>query len=439
MQGKQRNLLAVGVVVLLLFVIGMSYLRSLNASANSTLVGRTSTATSSPTGNAQKIAQGFVHSLPGAVANVPTPAPTATMVPPTPTPPPHVTAPVAPPPSPPQPPPPTAITYPVGTQPLPYANGVRLAGRQLVDGSGKVIRLIGVNESHLEYFCTADHMQPADFQAMRSWGFDTVRFTLSSEYWNHCAGYQNTVKTVVANAESVGLYVILVLQWNAPFNTPYDQTHGGTQYPMPDSGQDVTFWRDLATTYRGDNRVLFDLLGEPHDISWSTWLNGGPVTVSTTSPFPIYPVSGTYQTPGMRALAQMIRGIGNNVIIISGNEYGYDLSGVAAGDVVNVSNVMYGTHPFDWPGKQAAEWDYNFGILSTRLPVIITEFGGYNCQTTYASQLITYANQHNMSWLAWNWGVGVCTEPNILATWGGEPTTPYGIYIQQQALAIYTP
>ncbi len=331
---------------------------------------------------------------------------------------------------------PTATNVPPPPpQALPFATGVRVSGRQFVDASGRVIRLIGVNESHLEYFCTADHMGVADFQAMRSWGFDTVRFTLSSEYWNHCDGYQATVKTVVANAESVGMYVILVLQWNAPFNTPYDLTHGGAQYPMPDNAQDVTFWQQVATTYRGDNRVLFDLMGEPHDISWSTWLDGGPVTVST----PQYPISGTYQAIGMLQLSQMIRAIGTNVIILSGNEYGYDLSGVLKGYHVTLPNIVYGTHPFDWSGKQLPEWNYNFGSVSEYYPVIVTEFGGYDCTTRYSSQVIAYANEYNLSWLAWNWGVGICTEPNILATWAGAPTSPYGIYIKDQALAIYRP
>src|SRR5690606_114786 len=38
------------------------------------------------------------------------------------------------------------------------------------------------------------------------------------------------------------------------------------------------FWREFATRYQDHPAVLFELMNEPHDVSWDVWRNGGPVT-----------------------------------------------------------------------------------------------------------------------------------------------------------------
>ena len=376
------------------------------------------------------------------------PSPTPTKVPPTPVPP----TPVPPTPVPPTPVPPAP--NPPGNpqpQPLPAAVGVHLNGNQVVDANGNTIRLIGTNFSLLEYSCYDQHMTVNDFKVMRTWGLNVVRLPLSSELWFHCGPnqngdvYRNAVTTAVANAESAGMYVILTLQWNSPFNLPQDQQHGGLQYPMPDSNQDVHFWQNVASLYKQDTRVLFDMMGEPHNVDFNTWFNGGTIVIVPDGKFPYYPQQGNYQAIGMKALAQDIRAIAPNIIIASGIDYAYDLSGLGKGYALPVSNVMYGSHPFDYSSKQPSGFDYAFGNYSNQYAIIFTELGQYNdlgngnCGTDYVSQVINYANQHNFSWLSWNWGTaGGCGGPTLLADWNGNPTQ-YGAYIKSQSLAIYHP
>jgi hypothetical protein len=97
---------------------------------------------------------------------------------------------------------------------------------------------------------------------------------------------------------------------------------------------------------------------------------------------------------------------------------------------------MYGTHPFDWSNKQAGNWGNAFANYAGTYAIALTEFGEYDCNTHYISQLVPYANAHNLSWLSWNWGVGSCAAPNILQGYTGTPTS-YGAYLKQQSLAIY--
>lgn len=303
--------------------------------------------------------------------------------------------------------------------------------------------LVGVNRSSLEYSCAGDdHLALADFQAMRQWGANVVRLPISSEFWANaggaCPGYRATVQRVVADARAARLFVILDLQWSAPFDLPADRTRGGVQCPMPDTGKDLAMWKDIATLYRHDTGVLFDLYGEPYDITWSTWLNGGAITegcyiIGGPS---LAREPGTYQAIGMRELVRQIRVIApDNVIIVAGINWGYDLSGVLSGFAVAGKNVAYDSHPFDYGNKQPDDWYRAFGHTATRYPVIVGEFGSYNCGTGYIEQAINYFKSQNISWLAWTWQTGSCSGPSLLADWSGKPSAPYGSFIQRQMQA----
>jgi endoglucanase len=323
--------------------------------------------------------------------------------------------------------------------PTPLYTGLSVRGTQILDAQGQVVTLIGAARPSLEYLCAGDgHFQMTDFLAMRSWGMNVVRIPLSSAFWANlggtCPNYHLTVTTAVANAEAAGLYVILDLQWNAPLDLPIDGSHGGGQYPMPDAGRDLAFWHDLATIYRSDPDVLFDLFGEPHDISWDTWLNGGEIRTSTFIGNQYGTGEGFYQAIGMANLVTQVRAIApKNLIILGGLEWGYDLAGLDQGYELQAPNILYATHPFDQPTKSPADWPHDFGDLSEHAPVIATEFGDYDCQTGYIATAIAYFTAHQMSWLAWAWNVGRCDNPSLLLNWSGAPNIPYGAYIRQQA------
>jgi aryl-phospho-beta-D-glucosidase BglC (GH1 family) len=336
----------------------------------------------------------------------------------------------------------TAHMPPATATAVPAPIGVRVQGTRLYS-QGHPITLLGVNRSSLEYSCAGDeHLAPADFQAMRQWGANVVRLPISSEFWANaggaCPGYQQTVERVVASARAAQLFVILDLQWSAPFDRPDDRTRGGVQCPMPDAGKDLAMWKDIAALYHSDTGVLFDLYGEPYDISWSTWLNGGTITegcyiIGGPS---LTKETGTYRAIGMRDLVRQIRAIASdNVIVVAGTNWGYDLSGILDGFALADKNIVYDTHPFDYGNKQPGDWYRAFGHTATRYPVIVGVFGSYNCGTGYIEQAIQYFNSQRISWLAWSWQTGSCSGPSLLADWSGAPSVPYGKTIQQQMRA----
>jgi endoglucanase len=323
---------------------------------------------------------------------------------------------------------------------LPPAEHLAVRGTQIVDGDGRAVTLVGATDYSLEFTCAGDgHFHLADFQAMRSWGMNTVRITLSSTFWRNfdgsCPDYPGTVAAAVANAESAGLFVILTLQWDAPFSLPQDATTGGAQCPLPDAKYDVAFWQDLAEIYQDDPRVIFDLFSEPYNVDWTEWETGGLMTTNCS----LYSIPRTYEAIGMPQLAAKVRTIApTNFIILSGAGWGYDLSGIEAAGSVALPNVLYGTHPFDHTGgsQQPFDWPRAFGTTAASLPVIATEFGSYDCGTSYIAQAITYFERLHISFVAWAWTTGSCAVPSLLSSWSGTPSSPYGVYIQQQMLAL---
>src|SRR5437773_2341658 len=61
---------------------------------------------------------------------------------------------------------------------------------------------------------------------------------------------------------------------------------------MADLDHSPAFWSSVASFFKNDHGVVFDLFNEPHDISWECWLNGCTTSDGT----------GTWQAAGMQTL-----------------------------------------------------------------------------------------------------------------------------------------
>ncbi len=110
----------------------------------------------------------------------------------------------------------------------------------------------------------------------------------------------------------------------------------------------LKFWQEVASKYKDDGHVLFELYNEPHDISWPIWLHGGTVQ--------------EYQAVGMQDLYDTVRKAGaNNVVIAGGRGWAFDLSNVVNNRIQGY-NIIYATHPYA-PQDSPAQWDETFGYL----------------------------------------------------------------------------
>jgi endoglucanase len=200
------------------------------------------------------------------------------------------------------------------------------------------------------------------------------------------------------------------------------------QKPMPDSSESVPFWSSVASTFKGNDSVIFDLFNEPYPdralssetAAWQCWLNGGTSCTAGIS----YPVAG------MQTLVNTVRATGaSNVIMLGGLAYSNDLT----------QWLTY--KPTDPDGNLAAAWhSYNFNVCDTQscwtsqispviaqVPLIAGEIGENDCADTYIDPLMSYLDSEQTSYLAWAWNAdfNCSTGPGLITDYTGTPTA-YG-------------
>jgi hypothetical protein len=205
---------------------------------------------------------------------------------------------------------------------------------------------------------------------------------------------------------------------------------------MPDAAGAIPFWTSVASTFKGNDAVIFDLFNEPYASratgsavsGWQCWLSGG--TCAGIG----YPVAG------MQSLVNAVRSTGaSNVIMLGGEEYANDLGTPGSAADPSILNYL----PADPDHNLAVSWhSYNFNTCDTqscwtsevapvlaKVPVIVGEMGENDCGGSYIDSLTSWLNSASTSYLAWTWDAwGSC--PSVLITdYAGDPT-PYGAAYQ---------
>ena len=317
--------------------------------------------------------------------------------------------------------------------------GYYVKGNAVCTASGKAHLFHGVDRPSLEWSPIGQNLSAPDFQLMASWKANVVRIALNQDFWlagspHFDPSYPATVDTAVKWAESAGMDVILDLHWSDTGVLGGCDPTGNCQQRMADVNS-ITFWTEVATRYKNDGRVLFELYNEPHDVTWDVWKGGGSSGEGWTA-------------VGMQQLYSAVRAAGaDNLVVIGGLNYAYDLSGVPSNRIEGY-NILYATHPYNESGKGPASWDKSWGFLTATDPVVVTEFGDSStvttdggasaCASAYNQELITYADANGASWTAWAWFPGGCGFPSVIAGWDGTPNAP-GMVVKAALLGYHDP
>ncbi len=277
------------------------------------------------------------------------------------------------------------------------------SGNKIMCGSTqKIFR--GVARPSLEWDTSGWEVMPWDMQRIKNgWNANLVRIGLNQDFYmgtttaSTAQIYPKNVARAVRWAEAAGLDVILDLHW-------INQTDGTstTGIMASTATNSDKFWTAVAGAFKSDNHVMFELYNEPT-------LGGGSPAASDWS---------TWKT-NYQALYNAVRGAGaNQITILGGLNWAYDLSGLPA-NAITGTNIVYNTHPY--ANKAASsDWPSKFGTLAATSPVISTEFGTYDCTGTWTTSLITYMEGLNMSWTAWGWySGGGCAFPSLISSYDG--------------------
>ncbi|HEX8976055.1 MAG TPA: cellulase family glycosylhydrolase [Solirubrobacteraceae bacterium] len=303
------------------------------------------------------------------------------------------------------------------------AVSLRVSGNALVDASGNPLRIAGVNRSGSEYACAQGWGMfdgPTDdtsISAITTWGVNAVRVPLNEDCWLGINGvnpayagsnYRTAIHDYVNRLLSHGLAVILDLHWGA----------AGSQLALgqeqaPDADHATAFWSSVAGEYKGVDGIAFDLFNEPHDISWSCWLNG-----CTTS--------GGWAATGMQQLIDAVRGAGaTQPVIAEGLGWGGDLSGwLANRPSDSAGQLAAGWHIYNFSGCNTTDcWNSTVAPVAQQVPVLATEVGENDCAGGFLNTLLPWADAHNIGYLAWAWNTASCTNgPSLISGYDGTPT-----------------
>ena len=312
---------------------------------------------------------------------------------------------------------------------------IHVCGNHLVNASSQTIRLRGADVSGTEFACVQGNSDPyggapfgtlQTFQVMSTWGINVIRVPLNEDCWlginNPSVGgstYQAAIAQEVSVAHQAGLYVILDLHWSAPST----YLANGQNYG-PDTDHSITFWQQVATAYKNDPGVIFDLYNEPiqnyvSSNPWSCWLNGCSVTqylnnlTGTTIP--------AYQLAGVNQIITAIRGVGaTQPVLVNGIDWANDdTQWLANAPTDPDKQVIAGAHIY--PGQcdgfdntcngggaplstRVANWNAVYPSIGATYPILIGETGDHtSAPVAFLPTFLPYADAHNWSYLTWTW------------------------------------
>ncbi len=347
---------------------------------------------------------------------------------------------------------------------------IQIAGNTLTDGTGRPVVLHGVDVSGTEFACAQGGVrgnegwsifggQPIDstttIQAIRSWHVNAVRVPLNEDCWLGINGisprfggasYVAAIRRFVGDLRSQGMFVILDLHWNAPGDAV-----ALSQQPMADADHSLAFWSDVASRFRSDPGVVFDLYNEPFlyasymqnssQNAWSCWLNGCMLNQYLTGGHP-YTRPLTWRVAGMQQMIDAVRATGaKNLVISNGLDWANDDSGWLTHRPMDpAKNLAAGWH--EYGGETCSNlkcWSGTIAPLAQKVPVIVGETGdhaGTGCTLTNMPMLLPWADSMGISYLAWTFNPWHDSHDVLITDWSGTPTQCEGQYYSQHLATI---
>lgn len=293
---------------------------------------------------------------------------------------------------------------------------LRVNGNKLVDENGQEVWLQGVCIDSLQWTAGGEHILQSLQVAIEQWHANVIRLPVTDEFWagrnkwqkDKGLKYRELVDSVIREANRKKAYVIVDLH---RFKSPQDEH--------------LEFWRDVATRYGNQPGVIFELFNEPHSIGWSEWKSA------------------------MQKLLDTVRQTGaNNVVIVGGMDWGYDLTGVASGEYVlsdtpTGRGIVYSSHIYPWK----FQWDKFVLKAAEKHPLFIGEVGNprrwedfsfieesarkvkVGVESTWPKDVIGVIQANRLNWTAFSFHPKCA--PQLLEDWNYTPTPFWGVHVKK--------
>lgn len=339
----------------------------------------------------------------------------------------------------------TAVATATSTTSTPLS--VSVSGNHLVNQQGQTIRLIGVNRNAVSNCVTDQSVFQGSTAAAQfaAWHINFVRISVNEDCWLGINGvpaaysganYQNAIISFVNALRSYGIYAEVDLHWSAPGTYQSDM-----QQSMPDADHATAYWRSVATAFKNDPAVIFELYNEPHFTGsnslcadlWACWRDGGTMTTITTcqtARSSSCQVQADWQAVGMQSLVNTIRSTGaTNPIVVevlnNGRASTYqDYLSHLPSDPLN--QLMFNWHAYGTAANTSTTWwDSYVAPIAQVMPALSDEFGENDCLGAYNTAFMTWADAHGVGYAPYGWLTWPCGAYGMLGAYDGTPSS-YG-------------
>lgn len=308
---------------------------------------------------------------------------------------------------------------------------LRVVGNRLQDPDGKEVWLQGVAIPSMEWNPHGENMLKSVQVAIEVWEANVIRLPVKGAYWlgEGGADYRKLIRDIVTYAANRGAYTVLDLH-----------------HYRAARQEDAEFWQEAATEFKNHPAVLFDLINEPHGTSWEVWRNGGYVSEKKgnadedtflSEEEKIQNNQG-FRAIGMQALLDTVRETGaENVVVVGGLDWAYDLSGILDGYALdehpNGRGIMYSTHVYPW--KKG--WRKSFLDAAEHYPLLLGEVGAdenkmnfmpHEIQEdadTWVPAILGVIQKYKLNWTGWAFHPKAA--PRLLLDWKYTPTPFWGV------------
>jgi hypothetical protein len=310
---------------------------------------------------------------------------------------------------------------------------IRAQGNRLVtvDG-GKEVWLQGMNVASLEWSVSGEQVHKSIIVGIDEWKGNVIRLPVKDDYWfgrkgqsDGGAAYRAIVDQCITLAANRGAYLVLDLH---TYRAPKDEY--------------LQFWTDAAARYKDHPAVIFDLMNEPHGISWEVWRDGGFVGEKKDRDEAAFLTAEErakaqgFQSPGMQKMLDTVRATGaKNMVLVGGLDYAYRLDGIVNGfglkdDTGN--GIIYACHIYPWK----SQWQKMLLDAAALHPILLGEVGAdakkmdfmpleqQEDYQTWVPAILGLIQQHKLNWTAWCFHPGA--SPRMLLNWDYEPTPFWG-------------
>lgn len=303
--------------------------------------------------------------------------------------------------------------YAYAQTPVSINGQLKVVGTKLCNQNGYPIQLRGMSTHGIQWY--ANCITDASLDTLtRDWGADILRVSMYVQedgYETNPAYYTSLVKQFVNKATARGLYALIDFHMLTPGDPNYNTSRA------------ITFFTDIANTYKNNNNVLYEICNEPNGVSWSSIKSYADQVIP------------------------VIRAIDNDAVICVGTKAWSSLGlseGSTAQDIINnplnYPNIMYSFHFY-----AKSHQDYYLNHLewaADRLPMFVTEFGTQEASGdgpndfAMAQRYMDLMRAKKISWSNWNysdnplsgavWTSGTCSGNS----WSTNKLKEAGVFIR---------